>query len=154
MSITTSDGLEPYATVSTKRIPLLVSYYSQLLWPNCLNKLTYEYFPRWYDDCNVQEFGISKKQFLLAYFLAMASIFESERSLERFAFVKSHIISNMISSYFNKLRRYILGAEFTNSINSMRISGYTVSTLYVYVHVVVQTCNSTLYVCTCCSPNM
>ncbi|KAL2544638.1 Ent-copalyl diphosphate synthase [Forsythia ovata] len=59
----------------------------------------------------------------------MASIFEPERSRERFAWVKSHMISKMISSYFNKEdtsseKRVELLAEFTNNINSMGINGY------------------------------
>ncbi|KAG8375381.1 hypothetical protein BUALT_Bualt10G0094100 [Buddleja alternifolia] len=52
----------------------------------------------WYEICNVQVFGISRKDLLLAYFLATASIFEPERSKERIAWAKSQIISKMINS--------------------------------------------------------
>ncbi|KAL3846297.1 hypothetical protein ACJIZ3_003700 [Penstemon smallii] len=52
--------------------------------------------------CSVEEFGISRKDLLIAYFLATASIFEPERSTERIAWAKSQIISKMIISFYNK----------------------------------------------------
>ncbi|KAL7114985.1 hypothetical protein ACP275_04G155500 [Erythranthe tilingii] len=56
----------------------------------------------WYANCNVQEFGISRKDLLLAYFLAAATIFEPERTKERILWAKSQIVSTMITSYFNQ----------------------------------------------------
>nr|QEH04693.1 plastid copalyl diphosphate synthase [Salvia sclarea] len=60
------------------------------------------YMQEWYESCGIEEFGINRKDLLLSYFLATASIFELERTNERIAWAKSHIISKMISSFFNK----------------------------------------------------
>ncbi|XP_075109604.1 copal-8-ol diphosphate hydratase, chloroplastic-like isoform X3 [Nicotiana tabacum] len=57
---------------------------------------------RWYEKCNFQHFGISKKYLLVSYFLAAASTFEVEKSRERLAWAKSRIICKMITSYFNE----------------------------------------------------
>ncbi|XP_009783120.1 copal-8-ol diphosphate hydratase, chloroplastic-like isoform X1 [Nicotiana sylvestris] len=56
----------------------------------------------WYEKCNFQHFGISKKYLLVSYFLAAASTFEVEKSRERLAWAKSRIICKMITSYFNE----------------------------------------------------
>nr|G3CCC0.1 RecName: Full=Copal-8-ol diphosphate hydratase, chloroplastic; AltName: Full=8-hydroxy-copalyl diphosphate synthase; Flags: Precursor [Nicotiana tabacum]CCD33018.1 8-hydroxy-copalyl diphosphate synthase [Nicotiana tabacum] len=55
----------------------------------------------WFEKCNFQQFGISKKYLLVSYFLAAASIFEVEKSRERLAWAKSRIICKMITSYYN-----------------------------------------------------
>nr|AHW04046.1 diterpene synthase TPS1 [Plectranthus barbatus] len=59
------------------------------------------YMQEWYESCNMEEFGISRKELLVAYFLATASIFELERANERIAWAKSQIISTIIASFFN-----------------------------------------------------
>ncbi|KAL0312160.1 UNVERIFIED_CONTAM: Peregrinol diphosphate synthase TPS1, chloroplastic [Sesamum radiatum] len=56
---------------------------------------------QWYENFNVYEFGVSRKDVLLAYFLGSASMFEADRSKERMAWAKSRIISRMITSFFN-----------------------------------------------------
>nr|UVE15961.1 nomal-copalyl diphosphate synthase [Leonurus japonicus] len=65
------------------------------------HQLEWIYMQQWYDSCNIQEFGINRKEVLRAYFLAGATIFEVERAKERLAWAKSQIISNMIKSFFN-----------------------------------------------------
>ncbi|KAL0330185.1 UNVERIFIED_CONTAM: (+)-copalyl diphosphate synthase 3, chloroplastic [Sesamum radiatum] len=57
---------------------------------------------QWYENFNVYEFGVSRKDLLLAYFLGSASLFEADRSKERMAWAKSQIISKMITSLFNE----------------------------------------------------
>ncbi|XP_011082258.1 copal-8-ol diphosphate hydratase, chloroplastic-like [Sesamum indicum] len=57
---------------------------------------------QWYENFNVNEFGVSRKDVLLAYFLGSASMFEADRSKERMAWAKSQIISKMITSFFNE----------------------------------------------------
>lgn len=47
------------------------------------------------------DFGISKKELLLAYFIAAASIFEPERSKDRLAWAKTTILLKTIDSYFH-----------------------------------------------------
>nr|WCR39981.1 terpene synthase class II ent-copalyl diphosphate synthase [Tectona grandis] len=56
---------------------------------------------KWYASSNVQEFGIGRKDLLLAYFLAAATIFEPERTKERIMWAKSQIVSRMIRSFFS-----------------------------------------------------
>nr|WCR39982.1 terpene synthase class II [Tectona grandis] len=60
------------------------------------------YMQKWYTSSNVQEFGISRKELLLAYFLAAATIFEPERTKERIMWAKSQIASKMIRSFFSE----------------------------------------------------
>ncbi|KAL0330182.1 UNVERIFIED_CONTAM: Syn-copalyl diphosphate synthase TPS3, chloroplastic [Sesamum radiatum] len=72
----------------------------QMEW-NCMEQ--------WYEDSSLEEFGISKKELLLFYFLASASIFEPERSGERSAWVKSQIVYTILSE-----QRIDLSSEFRN----------------------------------------
>ncbi|KAG6700313.1 hypothetical protein I3842_08G106300 [Carya illinoinensis] len=73
---------------------------------------------RWYEDCNLGEFGLSKRALLLGYFLAAASIYEPERSRERLAWVKTTALVETIASYVDKeqMRRAFLN-EFAKNIN-------------------------------------
>ncbi|KAK4435739.1 Peregrinol diphosphate synthase TPS1, chloroplastic [Sesamum alatum] len=57
---------------------------------------------QWYENFKVYEFGVSRKDLLLAYFLGSATIFEADRSKERIAWAKSQIICTMITSFFNE----------------------------------------------------
>ncbi|KAL3512625.1 hypothetical protein ACH5RR_025342 [Cinchona calisaya] len=74
----------------------------------------------WYTTCNVGDFGLSPNRLLHAFFLAMASIFEPERSKERFAWTKSFVFSEMIKSCFKvasleEKKNFVL--EFRNRVN-------------------------------------
>ncbi|KAL0321701.1 UNVERIFIED_CONTAM: Peregrinol diphosphate synthase TPS1, chloroplastic [Sesamum calycinum] len=62
----------------------------------------WNHMQEWYENSNLQELGISKKDVLVAHFLASASAFEPERSKERSAWAKTRIISKIITSYFNR----------------------------------------------------
>ncbi|PIN17549.1 Copal-8-ol diphosphate hydratase [Handroanthus impetiginosus] len=66
------------------------------------HQIDWLYMQEWYENCNIQEFEITRKDLLRAYFLATATIFEPERSRERTAWAKSKIISKMITSLFNE----------------------------------------------------
>lgn len=57
---------------------------------------------RWYESSKVKDFGISKKDLLVAYFLAASTIFEPERTQERIIWAKTLILSRMITSFLNK----------------------------------------------------
>jgi ent-copalyl diphosphate synthase len=57
---------------------------------------------RWYSDCNLGDFGLSRRTLLFAYFLAAASIFELERSNERLAWFKTTALVEAITSYFDE----------------------------------------------------
>jgi len=54
---------------------------------------------RWYSESRLGEFGLSKKDLLMAYYLASASIFEPERSQERLAWAKTTALLETITSY-------------------------------------------------------
>nr|UVE15960.1 peregrinol diphosphate synthase [Leonurus japonicus] len=56
----------------------------------------------WYESSNVKEFGINRKDLLFAYFVAAASIFETERAKERIWWAKSQIICKMVKSFLEK----------------------------------------------------
>ncbi|KAF8392464.1 hypothetical protein HHK36_022806 [Tetracentron sinense] len=69
---------------------------------NCqtLHKLEWVSIQKWYTDCNLRVFGVTKRKLLLAYFQAAASIFEPERSIERLAWVRTQVLIKAVSSYF------------------------------------------------------
>ncbi|KAJ4702649.1 Copalyl diphosphate synthase [Melia azedarach] len=56
---------------------------------------------RWYTECQLENFGTSKRDLLLAFFLASASIYEPERSRERIAWAKTAILVETIAKYFH-----------------------------------------------------
>nr|AZB50383.1 terpene synthase 1 [Origanum majorana] len=60
------------------------------------------YMQEWYESSKVKDFGISKKDLLVAYFLAASTIFEPERTQERIIWAKTLILSRMITSFLNK----------------------------------------------------
>ncbi|XP_058008087.1 ent-copalyl diphosphate synthase 1-like [Hevea brasiliensis] len=66
-----------------------------------LHRVEWDNFQKWYEGCNLGDFGISKRELLFAYFLAAASIFEPERSKERLAWAKTTILFETIDRYFD-----------------------------------------------------
>nr|UNZ11792.1 diterpene synthase class II [Scutellaria barbata] len=64
------------------------------------HQMEWNLMQQWYEEYSVEEFGISQKEVLAAYFLAAASIFETERSVERVAWVKSQILFDILSNYY------------------------------------------------------
>ncbi|KAF8388021.1 hypothetical protein HHK36_026687 [Tetracentron sinense] len=70
---------------------------------NCqaLHQLEWVDIQKWYTECNLREFGVTKRKLLLAYFLAAASIFEPERSIERLAWGRTQVLVEAVSSYWN-----------------------------------------------------
>ncbi|XP_059437233.1 ent-copalyl diphosphate synthase 1-like isoform X1 [Corylus avellana] len=91
---------------------------AKLDYNNCqaTHRMEWESIQKWYSDCNLGDFGLSRKTLLFAYFLAAASIFEPERSNERLAWVKTTALVEAISSYFDEeeMRRAFLH-EFKNN---------------------------------------
>lgn len=75
---------------------------------------------RWYRNNKLDEFAVSEKNLLLAYFLAAASIFERERSNERLGWAKSSILVEIVSSYLNKdLISYEQRRSFTHGLRNI-----------------------------------
>ncbi|KAL1532389.1 Gly-Xaa carboxypeptidase [Salvia divinorum] len=96
------------------------------------------YIQEWYENCDIEAFGISRKDLLRSYFLAAASIFELERTNERIAWAKSQILSLMITCFFNKEttsceeKRALLninGLNNTNNKTQDRATGIVLSAL-------------------------
>ncbi|PIN03009.1 Copal-8-ol diphosphate hydratase [Handroanthus impetiginosus] len=88
------------------------------------HQIEWLYMQEWHKNCNIQEFGITRKDLLRAYFLATATIFEPERSKERTAWAQSKIISEMITSFFNEEtttsnHKIALLTAVRNNINSL-----------------------------------
>jgi ent-copalyl diphosphate synthase len=75
---------------------------------------------RWYSECNLEDFGLSRRTLLFAYFLASSSIFEPEKSIERITWTKTTALVEAISYYFDEeeMRRDFL-QEFRNSNNTL-----------------------------------
>lgn len=75
---------------------------------------------RWYSECGLEELGLSREKLLLGYFVAAASIFEPERSQERFAWVKtSALIEAIKSNYHDQQQRKDFVHEFNNTTTSL-----------------------------------
>lgn len=79
-------------------------------------------FGRWYRECKLEEYGLSRRSLLLAYFLAAANIFEAERANERLAWAKTNALIHTIASHFhneetNVEHRAAFVGQFSNSTN-------------------------------------
>ncbi|XP_057799334.1 probably inactive copalyl diphosphate synthase 3-like isoform X2 [Salvia miltiorrhiza] len=64
------------------------------------HQLEWNQMQQWYEDCKLEDFGISKRNILEAHFFAVASIYEVERSGERVAWVKSQILAEILQTYY------------------------------------------------------
>lgn len=83
------------------------------------HQIELSYMQGWYENRNVEEFGISRKNLVVAYFLAAATIFEPERAKERIVWAKTELISRMIKKFFIEEPMCSMEQlkEFRNSIN-------------------------------------
>ena len=57
---------------------------------------------RWHSEYNLAALGVSKRSLLIAYFLAMATMFEPEKSKERLAWAKTATLLEAIDSTVGK----------------------------------------------------
>ncbi|KAI3472948.1 hypothetical protein Pfo_028004 [Paulownia fortunei] len=64
------------------------------------HQMEWNHMQQWYEYSTLENFGISKNDLLLAFFLASASIFEPERWGQRIAWVKTQIVSSILSTYY------------------------------------------------------
>ncbi|KAL7159557.1 hypothetical protein ABFS83_01G035500 [Erythranthe nasuta] len=64
------------------------------------HQMEWNHMQQWYEHSNLEEFGVSKKELLLAFFVASSSIFETERYGERIAWVKTNILSSILSNHY------------------------------------------------------
>nr|UVC58042.1 CPS10 protein [Isodon rubescens] len=75
------------------------------------HQIDWSYMQGWYENLNGEEFGISRKDLLVAYFLAAATIFEPERAKERIVWAKCQLISRMIRTLFNSMEEKEFGHQ-------------------------------------------
>jgi ent-copalyl diphosphate synthase len=92
---------------------------AKLDYKNCqgLHLQEWDSIQKWYTECNLQHFGISKKDLLFTYYLATASIFEPARAKERIAWAQTKILMEAIVSSFEnegtcKTQRSVFLHEF------------------------------------------
>ncbi|KAI4323263.1 hypothetical protein L6164_022883 [Bauhinia variegata] len=67
---------------------------------------------RWYSESGLEQFGLSREKILLVYFLAAASIFEPERSQERWLNTKKSK-DELVGTLLGTLRHLSLGSPIT-----------------------------------------
>nr|QIA61387.1 terpene synthase 2 [Chiococca alba] len=69
---------------------------------NCqaLHQLEWRSIQKWYKDSGLEEYGLSERNLLLAYYLATACIFEPERLVERLSWAKTTALIYTTKSYF------------------------------------------------------
>ncbi|KAG7970545.1 hypothetical protein I3843_07G089500 [Carya illinoinensis] len=80
-----------------------------------LHRLEWDIIQKWYSECNLGDFGVSRRTTLFVYFLAAASIFEPERSKERLAWAKTTALVEAIACHFReKEMRTAFLHEFRN----------------------------------------
>ncbi|KAL9177096.1 hypothetical protein ABFS82_01G035800 [Erythranthe guttata] len=103
------------------------------------HQMEWNHMQQWYEHSNLEEFGVSKKELLLAFFVASSSIFETERYGERIAWVKTNILSNILSNHYystedSSEQRTELSAELQNKQGRK----WQVSDIYFqYIHFIV-----------------
>ncbi|KAJ7950513.1 Copalyl diphosphate synthase [Quillaja saponaria] len=98
---------------------------AKLDYNNCqaIHRKEWDNIQRWYQELKLAEFGLSRENLLLEYFLAAASIFESNRSTERLAWTKTAILIKAIRSNLdNEESRRAFAQEFNNSISAPSIA--------------------------------
>ncbi|XP_054816752.1 ent-copalyl diphosphate synthase 5-like [Prosopis cineraria] len=85
-----------------------------------LHRREWERIQEWYSEWGLESLGLSKERLLLAYFLAVANIFEPERSQERLAWVKtSALIHTVTSTYHDQCQRKAFVHDFNDVGSSL-----------------------------------
>ncbi|KAK9137306.1 hypothetical protein Sjap_007900 [Stephania japonica] len=97
---------------------------SKLDYNHCqkLHQLEWIDIQRWYNDCNLREFGLSEEKLLQYYFVAMSNLFEPEKAPERLAWARTMALMEAISIHFcneanTPIQRSIFLHSFQTSID-------------------------------------
>ncbi|KAJ7977384.1 Copalyl diphosphate synthase [Quillaja saponaria] len=94
---------------------------AKLDYNNCqaLHRSEWDNIQRWYSESELGEYGLSTRELLFAYYLAAATIYEPERSLERLAWAKTSALIQTITSNFNdnEETRTAFVNEFLDTVN-------------------------------------
>ncbi|KAI3847708.1 hypothetical protein MKW92_037601 [Papaver armeniacum] len=94
---------------------------------NCqaLHQLEWQEIQNWYNECNLELFGVKTETLLQSYFLATANIFTAERSTERLAWTQTDVLIKAVSSYFRTItvaEQKSFVTEFANYIGNDNIN--------------------------------
>ncbi|KAK9139794.1 hypothetical protein Scep_009475 [Stephania cephalantha] len=86
-----------------------------------LHQLEWIDIHRWYNDCNLGEFGLSEEKLVQHYFVAMSNLFEPEKAPERLAWARTMALMEAVSIYFcdeanTPLQRKFFHHSFRTSI--------------------------------------
>ncbi|MCL7021881.1 hypothetical protein MKW94_011434 [Papaver nudicaule] len=78
---------------------------AKLDYNNCQaqHQLEWQEIQKWYNECNLELFGVEKETLLQSYFLATANIFATERSTERLAWTQTVVLMKAVSSFFETI---------------------------------------------------
>ncbi|CAN1233236.1 (-)-kolavenyl diphosphate synthase TPS28, chloroplastic [Linum perenne] len=106
---------------------------AKLDYNNCqeLHLIEWDSLQKWYEECGIEEFGVSKSKLLFGYYVAAATVFELDRSDERMAWAKTTTLLEAIQSYFhvnNKdsmNQRSAFVHDFTRGVNGWKRSSET-----------------------------
>ncbi|PQQ16893.1 ent-copalyl diphosphate synthase chloroplastic [Prunus yedoensis var. nudiflora] len=140
--------------IITKDLPGEVGYALEVPWYASLPRLETRFFIeqyggrddvwigktlyRWYAECRLEDYGLSRRSLLMAYFVAAASIFEPERANERVAWAKTTCLIETIGSHFKEETYEQRGAfvhEFrTRKMNTNKKRQGLIETLMATLH--------------------
>ncbi|XP_018506103.2 ent-copalyl diphosphate synthase 1-like [Pyrus x bretschneideri] len=112
---------------------------AKLDYNNCqsLHLIEWDNIQKWYAECKLENYGLSRRSLLMAYFVAAASIFEPERAKERLAWAKTASLIETIGSHFKEgtSQRKAFVHEFkTRKVNTNKKGQGLVETLLATLH--------------------
>ncbi|CAI0382231.1 unnamed protein product, partial [Linum tenue] len=85
-----------------------------------MHRMEWDNLQKWYEECGVGKYGVSKRSLLHGYYLAAATVFEQDRSEERLAWAKTTVLLDAVESYFHvndsNDQRAAFVHEFTHGI--------------------------------------
>ncbi|KAL5580006.1 hypothetical protein UlMin_012448 [Ulmus minor] len=67
-----------------------------------MHSIEWHNMTKWFANCKLADYGLSRRSLLLAYFVATACIFEPERANERIAWAKTKALIDAITFHFGK----------------------------------------------------
>nr|AKM28413.1 copalyl diphosphate synthase 2 [Tripterygium wilfordii] len=119
---------------------------AKLDYNNCqaLHRVEWISIQMWYEGFEFGGSGVNRRSLLCAYFVAAASIFEQERSMERLAWVKTAILIETVASYFinsTKQRRKSFVNEFRKCVRNERMMETNTPTTEKLIQAILETLN-------------
>ncbi|CAN6691476.1 unnamed protein product [Malus baccata var. baccata] len=103
-----------------------------------LHLIEWDNIQKWYTECKLEEYGLTSRSLLMAYYVAAASIFEPERSNERLAWAKSTSLIETIGSHFkeetSEQRRAFVHEFRTKKMNTNKKRQELIATLLATIH--------------------